>query len=140
MFKMLLDFCAVCQTYIIKEVLSLFPEDSYYFKMIHSCKYLIFCEKTGFLKINTRVLTAAVLMIPRTWKLLGVSFGFCLILLFETDLLYFFEYPWLLLNSEQSICLCSAGVLGQRRAPPPLGINIDGQIGCKKIRYNFLIH
>lgn len=86
MFKMLLDFCAVCQTYIIKEVLCLFPEDSY-FKMIHSCKYLIFCEKTGFLKINMRVLTAAVLMIPRTWKLLGFSFGFCLILLFETGFL-----------------------------------------------------
>ena len=45
MFKMLLDFCAVCQTYIIKEVLCLFPEDLYYFKMIHVCKYLIFCEK-----------------------------------------------------------------------------------------------
>lgn len=120
---MLLDFCAVCQTYIIKEVLSLFPEDSYYFKMIHSCKYLIFCEKTGFLKINMRVLTVAVLMMPRTWKLLGVSFGFCLILFFEAG---FLCVPWLLLNSEQSICLCSAGVLGQRRVPPPPGINIDG--------------
>lgn len=43
MFKMLLDFCAVCQTYTInKENVCLFPKDSCYFTMIHACKYLIF--------------------------------------------------------------------------------------------------